>query len=401
MARTKRVVPLSSIVTHKISLAFISKSYDKDLIEKAISLYDRKERRVRLLPSHIVFYYVLSLMMYPGVAAKEVLAILLENFNISQDFPDQKIPVKSAITKARKRLGYEPLKHIYDNYVKPIANSNSKGSFYRGLRLVSIDGTIINLPDSKSNTLCFKKDQQLSPLPPARMVCLCETGTHLLFGAKISSIKDGEATIAKEILKNLTKDMLCVADRNFFGYNCWKAASKTEASLLWRMKSNVKLPIIKRFSDGSYLSQYQKEGTKDIFQLRVVEILGKSLDSNTGQIKEEIYKFVTNILDPDLLPAQDFMKLYMSRWEIENSFKELKVIMPNYQSIIRAKLPELVYQEIYALLLVHYAIRSLMHESALQEDIDPDELSFIHSFAIIKRKARNYPLFSPKKKEKS
>jgi len=124
-------------------------------------------------------------------------------------------------------------------------------------------------------------------------------------------------------------------------------------------------------------------------------------DSITGQIKEETYRFVTNIIDPDLLPAEDFIKLYMGRWEIENSFKELKVIVPNYGSMIRAKIPELVYQEIYALLLVHYVTRSLMHESALKEDIDVDELSFVHSFSIIKRKARNYPIFSPEEKKKS
>ena len=105
----------------------------------------------------MVFYYVLALMMYPGVAAKEVLTILLENFSIGKDSYKKDIPVKSAITKSRKKLGYEPLKHIYDNKVNPIATTKSKGSFYKGLRLVSIDGTVINLPDSKANTEHFKR----------------------------------------------------------------------------------------------------------------------------------------------------------------------------------------------------------------------------------------------------
>lgn len=404
MPRIKKSVSNQPSLTHKISLAFMSKSYDKGLIDEAISLFDKKEQRVRLLPSHVVFYYVLALMMYPGVAAKEVLAILLDNFSLGKDFCDGKVPVKSAITKARKRLGFEPLEHIYQDQVRPIATKKSKGSFYKNLRLVAIDGTVINLPDSKENVVHFKKDQKLSPLPQARMVCLAEVGTHILFNAKIASVKDGEATLAKEVLKNLSKEMFCLADRNFFGYGCWKTANQTGASLLWRIKHNMKLPVIKRLKDGSYKSRYtyKAKGKKaEFFDLRVVEILGKSLDSTTGQLKEEIYRFVTNVLDPELLPAKDFMKLYMSRWEIETSFKELKVIMPNYSSMIRAKLPELVYQEIYALLLVHYAIRSLMHESALKEDIDPDELSFIHSFSIIKRKARNYPIFSPEEKKKS
>lgn len=403
MSRTKKSITKQQSLTHMISLAFLSKSYDTKLIGVAISLFNKKEQRVRLLPSHVVFYYVLALMMYPGVAAKEVLAILLENFNIGKDSYKKDIPVKSAITKSRKRLGYEPLKHIYDNKVNPIATAKSKGSFYKRLRLVSIDGTVINLPDSKDNTEHFKKDQKLSPLPQARMVCLAESGTHILFGAKITSVKDGEATLAKEVLKKLSKDMLCLADRNFFGYGCWKVASQTGASLLWRIKCNMKLPVIKRLNDGSYQSRYtyKSKDKTESFELRVVEILGKSLDSTTGQMKEETYKFVTNILDPELLPAEDFMTLYMGRWEIENSFKELKVIMPNYGSMIRAKVPELVYQEIYALLLVHYATRSLMHESALKVDIDVDELSFVHSFSIIKRKARNYPIFSPEEKEKS
>lgn len=155
------------------------------------------------------------------------------------------------------------------------------------------------------------------------MVCLAESGTHILFGAKITSVK------------------------NFFGYGCWKVATQTEASLLWRIKRNMKLPVIKRLNDGSYQSRYtyKSKDKTESFELRVIEILGKSLDSTTGQMKEETYRFVTNILDPELLPAEDFMVLYMGRWKIENSFKELKVIIPNYGSMIRAKVPELVYQK--------------------------------------------------------
>jgi hypothetical protein len=409
MARTKKVINDKLLLTSKISLSYLCKSYSKKIIDKAIVDTDSKERRVRILPSNIVFYYTLALVMHPGVAAKEVMRILLENigFRTNKDNfindNDSFTVAKSAITKARKRLGYESLKNIYENHIKPIANKGSKGSFYKDLRLVAIDGTIIDLPDSKENEAHFKRQMSdgKSPFPQARMISIAECGTHVIFKSHIASIKTGEVTMAKSMLKNLSKGMLCTADRNYFCYELWDIACNTGASLLWRVRNNANLPVERIFSDHSYLSTIKSSDKKQKRSVRVIELISKSVDPQTGNPKEEIYRFISNILDPDILPAVDASMIYRSRWEIETSFKELKISLPNYKSLIRAKVPDLVYQEIYAILLVHYSVRKLMHEAAQQMQIDPDELSFTHSLNVVKRKSQSLAIFSPEEEGNS
>lgn len=408
MARTKKEINNKLLLTSKISLSYLCKDYSKKVIDKAILTTKTKEQRVRILPSNIVFYYTLALVMYPGVAAKEVMRILLENIgfrtnklNLSND-DESFVVAKSAITKARKRLGYESLKNVYDKHIKPLATKGNKGSFYKDLRLVAIDGTIINLPDSKENNIHFKRQMSgdKSPFPQARMISIAECGTHVIFKSDIASIKVGEITMAKEMLKNLSKDMLCTADRNYACYELWNIADSTGASLLWRIRSNAKLPVEKILSDGSYIStissSYDKKKNKNKKKVRVIELLSKSIDPQTGNEKEEIYRFITNIMDQAILPAKDASDIYRSRWEIETSFKELKISLPNYKSLIRAKVPDLVYQEIYAILLVHYSVRKLMHEAAISMEIDPDDLSFTHSLSVVKRKSQSLAIFSPK-----
>jgi len=410
MARTKKEINSKLNLTSKISLSYLCKSYSKKIIDKAIIDTGAKEQRVRILPSNIVFYYTLALVMYPGVAAKEVMRILLENINLKtnkNNFANDNnsfIVAKSAITKARKRLGYESLKNIYDKYVKPLANKGSKGSFYKDLRLVAIDGTILNLPDSKENDDHFKRQMSgnKSPFPQARMISIAECGTHIIFKSDIASIKVGEVTMAKSMLKNLSKGMLCTADRNYSCYELWDIANNTGASLLWRIKNKTKLPVEEILPDGSYLSiltsSYDKKKKKKV---RVIELLSKCIDPQTGEEKEEIYRFITNILDHNMLPAKDALIIYQDRWEIETAFKELKISLPNYKSLIRAKVPDLVYQEIYAILLVHYSVRQLMYEAAISIEIDPDNLSFTHSLSVIKRKSQSLAIFSPKDKRTS
>jgi hypothetical protein len=409
MARTKKEINDKLLLTSKISLSYLCKSYSKKTIDNAIASTNSKEKRVRILPSNIVFYYTLALVIYPGVAAKEVMRILLENigFNANKDKvingEESFVVAKSAITKARKRLGYEALKNIYDNHIKPIASESCKNSFYKNLRLVAIDGTIINLPDSKENEAHFKRQMSgnKSPFPQARMISIAECGTHVIFKSQIASIKTGEITMAKSMLKNLSKGMLCTADRNYFCYELWDIACNTGASLLWRAKSNNNLPVEKILPDHSYLSTIRSADKKQQKQVRVIEFISKSIDPQTGEPKEEMYRLISNILDPEILPANDTSSIYRSRWEIETSFKELKISLPNYKSMIRAKVPDLVYQEIYAILLVHYSVRKLIYEAAQSMQIDPDELSFTHSLNVVKRKSQSWSIFSPEEKRSS
>jgi hypothetical protein len=202
-----------------------------------------------------------------------------------------------------------------------------------------------------------------------RLVSLVESGTHVLFGSVIGPYTDGETTLAHRVVPALRRGMLCLADRLFFGWKLWTAARATGADLLWRIKRNARLPVERALPDGSYLSTlYASDRARrqqaDGIRVRVIEYhLAGVTDA------ESLYRLVTTLLDPAAAPAEELVALYHERWEIETALDELKTHLRGAQVVLRSKTPELVRQECYGLLLAHFALRGLMHEAALKEDV--------------------------------
>jgi hypothetical protein len=278
--------------------------------------------------------------------------------------------------------------------VKPIAIPTTKGAWYRTWRLVSLDGSTLDVADEQVNEDAFGRpgaSRGSSAYPQIRFVSLVENGTHVLFGSQMDAYTTGEITLAKTVLPNLRKGMLCLADRNFFGYELWKQARATGADLLWRVKKNMRLACETRLPDGSYLSRiYPSERdwrhkTNGI----VVRVIDYQLEGVEGA--EPIYRLVTSILDPEKAPAKELAALYHERWEIETALDELKTHLRGAKIVLRSKTPDLVRQEFYGFLMAHFAIRGLMHEAALKAQEDPDRLSFLHAVRVVRRKL---PVFS-------
>ena len=217
----------------------------------------------------------------------------------------------------------------------------------------------------------------------------------MLFGARLGSYAVGETTLAHEVLTALRPGMLCLADRQFFGHALWQAAAATGADLLWRGKHNLRLPREAALADGSYLTtvypsdKERRHGIKGV-QVRVVEY---RLEGIAGA--EPLYRLVTTILDPVQAPAAELAALYHERWEIEGALAELKTQLRGARVVLRSKTPELVRQEVWGLLLAHFAVRGLMHEAALRADEDPDRLSFSHAVRVVRRKLPQFAAFSP------
>jgi hypothetical protein len=230
-----------------------------------------------------------------------------------------------------------------------------------------------------------------SAFPQLRFVTLLENGTHVLFGARLGCFADSETMLAHGVLAALRPGMLCLADRQFFGYALWQAACATGADLLWRGKHNLRLPRETVLADGSYLTTIfpcdkdRRHGANGV-QLRIVEY---RLEGITDA--EPLYRLLTTILDQEQAPAKALAALYHERWEIEGAFDELKTHLRGAQIVLRSKTAELVRQEFWGLLLAHFAVRGLMHEAALKADEDPDRLSFLHAVRVIRRKL---PLFA-------
>jgi hypothetical protein len=403
VARTVAELPPGARITDYISLGVITKTFPDSAIASVLARTGKASVRQRDLPAQVVVYYVIALALYMQSSYREVLRCLLEAVQwLRNPSLGVRVAGKSGISQARTRLGWEPLRQLHDELVKPVAVRNTRGAWYRSWRLVSLDGSTLDVADEKANEDAFARpgaSRGSSAYPQVRFVSLVENGTHVLFGSQMESCRTGEITLAKAVLPRMRSGMLCLADRNFFGFELWQLAQATGADLLWRMKKNMRMARENRLPDGSYLSHvYSSERdwrhkTNGIV-LRVVDYRLEGIEGS-----EPIYRLATTILDPDKAPAGELAALYHERWEIETAFDELKTHLRGAKIVLRSKTPDLVRQEFYGLLMAHFAIRGLMHEAALRADEDPDQLSFLHAVRVIRRKMAVYGAISPCEEE--
>jgi hypothetical protein len=399
MARTLAALPEGSRITDYVSLGVITRTFPLQRVRAVLAATGKASLRERDLPAHVVVYYTIALALYMQSSYREVLRCLLEGLQWLRD-PALTLRVagNSGISQARTRLGWEPLRQLHDEVVKPIAVAATQGAWYRQWRLVSLDGSTMDVADEQANEEAFGRpgaSRGSSAYPQLRFVCLVENGTHVLFGTRMGSYATGENTLAKDVLGALDSTMLCLADRGFFGFEMWRQALATQAQLLWRTRKNMRFSCDQRLADGSYLSRiYPSERDRrhqtNALCLRVIEYRLEGVAE-----AEPIYRLVTNVLDAQQAPAQELAALYHERWEIEAALDELKTHLRGARIVLRSKTPELVRQEFYGLLMAHFAVRALMHEAALQANVDPDRLSFVHAVRVVRRKLPAFNAIPP------
>ena len=407
MARTVAQLPKGSRITDHISLGVIAKSFPLTRIHQVLAETGKASRRQRDLPGHVVVYYVIALALYTQVSCREVLRCLLEGIRwLSRGRVAIQVTGKSGISQARARMGSEPLHRLHDELVIPIAvagpRRKTKGAWYRQWRLVSLDGSTLDVADTQANERAFGRPQASrgqSAFPQVRFVALVENGTHVLFGSRLAGWRTGEMTLARQVIERLRPGMLCLADRLFFGYDLWRQASQTGADLVWRVKKNLKPPCLRRLGDGSYLSRIyasdkNRRHDRNGIDVRVIEY---QLVGVPGA--EPLYRLVTTILDPQAAPARELAALYHERWEIETALDEFKTHLRGAGIVLRSKRPDLVEQEFYGFMMAHYAVRGLMHEAALKADEDPDRLSYVHAVRVIRRKLAAFAALPPSGQE--
>lgn len=399
MARTLAELPKGARLTDFISLGVVAAAFPVSRVHEILRDTGKASERQRDLPAHVMVYYVIALALYMQVSYQEVLRCLLEGVRWLLGPNDKiKVPGRSGISQARSRLGAEPLRRLHDETVVPIAQARTKGAWYRGWKVVSIDGTSLDVADTADNEEAFGRpgaSRGKSAFPQIRLVSLVENGTHVLFGSQIAGCRVGEAPLAERAIDALREGMLCLADRNFFSYALWTKAAKPGVALVWRIKVGMNLPCHQRLADGSYLSKiyrsnYDRQKDRNGVVVRVVEYTLRGIPD-----AEPVYRLLTTILDPNEAPAAELGALYHERWEIETALDELKTHLRGARIVLRSKQPELVRQEAYGLLLAHFAVRGLMHEAALKGDVDADQLSFLHSVRVVKRKLQRFVAASP------
>jgi hypothetical protein len=299
-------------------------------------------------------------------------------------------PARSSLCVARQRLGVEPVKRLHAQVVRCLATRETPGAFYRGWRLMGIDGTVVDVPDTPANAVFGRASggRGDGAFPQVRKVSLVELGTHIETAIALGGWHDGEQTLARQLFDQLPPDALLIEDRGFFSYEDWKTLH-SRVKLLVRIKSNLILRPIERLSDGSYLakiypSAYDRDKDRHGILVRVIEY---TLNDPQRTGHGEVHRLMTNLLDETEAPAMELILVYHERWEEELVFDEQKTHQDPRRAEkpaqLRSETPEGVQQELYALSLGHFVVRSLMFEAAQKQQQDVDRLSFLGCFRIL------------------
>jgi hypothetical protein len=392
-------------------LGVLARTVPRDLVDDVLAETSRKEKRSRLLPAHVVIYFVIAMAIFRD-GYEEIVRKLVHGLRFLRNWSDTwDVPTTGAISQARTRLGELPMKRLFERVAAPLAKPGTPSAWLRSWRVMAIDGVQIDVPDSPANLAEFGKYEggTRRPYPQIHAVGLGECGTHAILAAEHGTIYDGERKLAAALLGALTPQMLVLADRGYYAFDLWQQYMATGAQLLWRVPAGMKLTPTEILPGGSYLSVIASKKTRgSSYQVPLsavsdprdathipVRVVEYTIDG-CGDKKTEVFRLVTTILDPAAASAMELAAAYQQRWEYEMSLKEIETQLLEGGTGLRSKTPELVRQELWGLLLAHYAIRALMTEAADTADLDPDRLSFIRSLNIVRRQVMNPATFSPR-----
>ncbi|WP_328926695.1 IS4 family transposase [Streptomyces sp. NBC_00190] len=395
---------MASSLPDLAGVGVLTRMYPPWLVDEVVAQCDRTEKRRRLLPARLVVYFLLAMALFSPAPYLEVMRHLAEGLRWAGLWGSWHPPSKAAIFRARGRLGVEPMAALFDRCARPLGTPAMPGVFWRGWRLMAIDGTRFDVADSAANAAEFGRPgtgrgEGTGGYPQVQVVALVECGTHAVVDAVLGGWHDGEVRLAEDLERSLTEDMLVLGDRNLPSTRLWRALTSSGADLCFRAKTNRRLPVLQTLPDGSWLTVIQAGDDKKAGREPVaVRVIRYRLD-DPGRPGEDQYVLLTSVLDPVRAPAADLAALYPQRWECESVLDEIKTHQRGAKTVVLAsKTPTGVRQEIYAHLLVHHALRALMAEAAAgsPEPVDCDRLSFTTALRAARRTVTILPgSFSP------
>jgi hypothetical protein len=304
-------------------------------------------------------------------------------------------PGRSTLCEARQSVGVAPLRLLAEQLIELQAKPDTRQAFYGGLRLMGVDSFVVDVPDTPENVRAFgRPGSSRSPaaFPQARVLSLCELGTHVLWKSLIKPHRRGEHPMARHILRFLEENMLLLWDRNFLSYDLVQQAAERRAHLLARIKSNLIFDPIRRLRDGSFLAKLYpspRHRARDEGGI-VVRIIEYTFEDAGRPGSGQPHRLLTTLLDERQHPAKDLIVLYHERWEQELTYDELKTHQRE-RPVLHSQTPAGVVQELYGLLLGHYVIRKLMCDAAELADVAPRELSFVNTLKILRCRLAEAP----------
>ena len=406
-------------MTDLISLGVLASQVPRDAVDAAVAVTGKQARRAGgKLPPHVMVYFVMGLALFAEEDYEEVATLLSEALDSWGCWDQQwQVPTSGGLTQARQRLGSAPLRELFGQVAVPVAQELTRGAFLGAWRLMAIDGFEWDAPDEGDNPEVFGyagSGPNRSAYPKVRVVTLSECASHAVVDAEMGGIAgkgSGEQSLARGIYRRLEPGWLLIADRGFYNWVDWCAAADTGAALLWRVKADLRLPVLALLPDGSARSvlidpkirgktrtgliEAARAGlVLDPAQARYVRVVEYEVPDRDGDGKGELIALITTITDPGDAPASILAETYHQRWEHETGNNQLKTHLRGPGRVLRSKSADMVRQEIYGYLLTHYAISALICRAATEADIDPDRIKFKRTVRIIRRRVSD-PVFSP------
>jgi hypothetical protein len=368
-------------------LAALQQIISPQLVQQVLRETGRTGQRACTLSHEVMLWIVLAMGVLTDLPIRQVFkaARFLRIGECS--------PGRSALCQGRQRLGLAPVQRLFEELTRPLATAETRGSFYRGLRRVGVDGSQYDVPDSEQNAAFFgypHGGRGDGAFPQIRKVALVELGTHVEFALACGPLSQGELTLAAGLYGQLPPKTLLYQDRNFFSFEQWKALRARGIQILARVKRHLVLPVLISLPDGSYLSKiypssYDREKDRHGIWVRVICY---TIDDPGRPGHGEEHRLLTSLLSARHFPAVELIVEYHERWEHEITLDEEKTHQdpkrPTKPAHLRSETPDGVIQELHALSIGHFVVRAMMHEAALQRQIDPDRLSFTGAFQIIK-----------------
>ena len=406
-----------TVTPEQVSLGVLVSSVPRDVIDAAVAGCGAGAKRADgKLPPHVTAYLTMALCLFPDDDYEEVATKVtgaLSRFGCWD--AAWSVPTSSGITQARKRLGRRVMEEIFEGVAQAVGTTDTRGAWLHGWRLLAIDGFDVDLPDTPGNVAEFGyagSGENRSALPKARVVALAECGTHALLAAEVSGYGVAEQTLAQRLYPRLRRDELLTADRGFYSFDAWSLAVRTGAALLWRAPTQLRLPVVAVCADGTYTSVLinpKIRGTRrarilaaaragdelDPGDAHLVRVIEYDVPDRHGNGTGELIVLLSTILDPGQARAEELADTYHQRWEEETSNDQLKTHLRGPGRILRSKLADLAYQEIWAWLTVHYALAVLVAQAAEAADLDPDRISFTRALRIARRTATGTAAIPP------
>ena len=338
-----------------------------EMVDAVLDQTGTVQSRVRELPARVVVYLLLAGCLFAELGYGQVWQRLVAGL-AGMDLPS---PTVGALTKARRRVGAKPLQALFALLRGPAATAAAAGVRWCGLLVCAIDGTTMSVADTPANLGAFTTHachNGGSGYPLLRLLALVACGTRSLIDATFGPTSSGETTYARQLLPSLRSGMIVLLDRNFDNGDLIKQLAATKADLLVRLKANRKLPVLRRYPDGSYLSQL---GATQVRVIQAEITIATSAGRATG-----VYRLATTLTDHHRYPAFGLVTLYHQRWEIETAYLELKSSILGGR-VLRARTPQGIDQEVYALLVCYQVLRLAMADAtSTQPGTDPDRASF-------------------------